>query len=119
MNEIDFPGTFEQALSSDLILPGSRLLLRAGTYSADYINQLSDVTIQPYPGEHVIIDGSLLVRGSGVTFRDLEIAFSGWTTRASSQIGSHPTDIPDKQLRIIAPCKFVNCMIHDLSQVGL
>jgi hypothetical protein len=113
MTEIVFPGTFAQALSSDLILPGSRVLLHAGTYSGDFINALegtaeSPITIMSYPGERAKIDGGLDAGGSYVTFKDLEIMWSGWANRTSNvntktMIGSGTY------------LKFINCVIHDLS----
>jgi hypothetical protein len=55
-DQIVFPGTLAEALQSPLILPGSRLLLRAGNYTLGNLQcTLSNVTIMPYPGETVTL----------------------------------------------------------------
>jgi hypothetical protein len=65
------------------------------------------------------LDGDVQVWGDGCELRDLEITYTGWTTRISAQPGSAPTDIPQKYLSIYGPrTRVVNCIIHDLSGVG-
>ena len=127
MNEVFFPGTFARAiLSSNVILPGSRLLLRGGTYTGDFFSTIhgtakAPITIQSYPGEHAILDGSLIVFSSAHTiWKDLEIRYSGWLTRSTAKAGSSPADIPaTKRVQIIAQgCKFINCVIHDMADNG-
>jgi len=116
MTEIIYPGTFSQALNSNLLLPGSKLLLHGGTYKGDFVSNLSNVTIQPYGNEKPVIDGSFTINGSGVIVKDLEIYYSGWTSRITEQSGSSPTDIPYKPFMCNAPnSKIINCVIHDLS----
>lgn len=122
---IGYPLPLSTVLTSHRVIPGDTILLREGVYSGIYIypflgTAVERITIQPYPGEHVVIDGGLVVNGSDVTFRDLEFRYSGWTSRVSSQAGSTPTDIPvGTDLAVYAPrCKFINCVIHDLESPG-
>jgi hypothetical protein len=97
---ITFPGSLKQALIAIRdIRPGDRLLLRAGTYTGDFTatikgNSDNYITIMPYPGERVIIDGSLIINTDYVIWRDLEIIYSEWTTRTSEFSGGTPADIP-------------------------
>jgi hypothetical protein len=97
------------------------LYLRAGTYSGNFTNYLDGaenrpIIIRPYQNEHVIIDGTLAVQGNYVIFRDLEIFYSGWTSRENTNENS-PDDIAtlgDSNFR--APnSKFINCVIHNMT----
>lgn len=120
MIEVIYPRTLADALSSKLILPGSRLLLRGGTYTGDFVNRLSGVTIQSYPGEWAVIDGSFEIGGEDVTVRDMEICYTGWTTRETEIAGSSPADMPTQNLKCNAPrAKLINLYIHDLAECGL
>lgn len=70
------PVSFANLLLSHNIIPGDTLLLRAGTYSGDYVlpyiagTEALPITIKPYNGETVIFDGSLTV-GNYVRLYDL------------------------------------------------
>jgi hypothetical protein len=66
-----------------VIQPGDTICLRGGTYLGGYEVQLSgsasaQITVQPYPGEHAIIDGVGITVDSGgyITIRDLEVTNS-------------------------------------------
>lgn len=87
MTERIFEGTLAQALTSGLIQPGDRLLLRAGTYPAgDLVASISGTEANPivitnYPDEAVLIQPAsgyrgLLVQGSYLTFVG-DISFDG------------------------------------------
>lgn len=60
---IDDPVLLKTACASSRIIPGDTLLLRGGTYTGDYVFTASGtidapITIKPYNGEHVVIDGT-------------------------------------------------------------
>ncbi len=116
------PLTLAEALQSPRIKPGHTLYLRGGTYTGAFTSALVGVTIQPYQGEHPVIDGSLAIDGSDSTYEGLEVLNSGWVSRVSSQIGSAPTDIPPaarggSAVDIFGPRTTVrNCIMHDTRQ---
>lgn len=122
---IDDPIPLYAAINSGNVIPGDTLVLRGGTYSADYVFSLEGtteepITIQPYQNERVIIGGDVTGNGNNLTFKNIEFAYLGWTTRESQQTGSNPDDIPDKAVDINGPnYKFINCIFHDLRQVGV
>jgi len=119
MTEITFLGKLINALKSPAILPGSNLVLCNGSHKGSFINTLTNISVIPKAGELPIIDGGLVVNGSDVVFRDLEICFTGWTLRVSTETGSAPSDIPSAVLEInAASCKFINCVIHDFPVLG-
>jgi hypothetical protein len=115
---IDFPIKLHRVLTGFNVLPGDTLALRGGTYSGDYVCQINGtaedpVIIRPYNGEHVIIDGSLIVTGDHVHFYDMEIKYSGWTNRESA---------PEEDIKIIdlrgANNRLIGCVIHDTFNNG-
>lgn len=76
---INDPIRFADILNSLRVLPGDTLLLRGGTYSGDWVidtnikgTQTNPVTIKPYNGESVTIDGSLQVLGDYITIIDID-----------------------------------------------
>jgi hypothetical protein len=121
MGQGDSPWGLAYALSTpNGILPGHTLYLRGGTYQGAFVSTLIGVTIKAYPGEQVIIDGSITVNGAGCTFEGLEIYSSAWTTRQSAFSGSNPADIPGKEAYIVGTngtsTTIRNCTIHDVRQ---
>jgi hypothetical protein len=120
MRQVVYPGTFAEALQSPLILSGSLILMHAGTYTGDFVCTLNDVTISPYPGEHVTIDGTLTMNGSSTLDGKLrtEILYSGWTSRTSAESGSTPTDIPYSKDLDMSAGGIRNTILHDLSSIG-
>lgn len=79
------------------------------------------ITIRPYQSGNPKLNGNLSFNGSYWVLRDVELFWNGWTTRASAQSGSNPTDITMKNLVGLSGgnngsyIKLVNCVIHDLS----
>lgn len=118
----DNPLTLERAFSGFTpIKSGHVLLLRdKRPHSGVYVSPLAGVTVRPLDGRPRI-DGGITVKGQDVIFRDLEITYGGWTKRQTLLSGSSPADMPlVMKLDIFAPrVKFINCIIHDLSGVGL
>lgn len=128
---IDDPMVLTVALESDRIQPGHTVWLRGGTYSGDLTSILqgtaeAPIIIRNYPGEQAIIDGNVALNGaytnwigSHKTGQGIVFTFSGWETRITEIEGSHPDDIPVKN--ITAKCdglQLINCVIHDMSEVG-
>jgi len=114
------PMTLQEALSSGRIVAGCVIYLRGGIYSGDFSTSLNGtfdnlITIQPYQNEKPIIDGSLLLNGSYLRIKNVEIKYTGWTTRLSAIEGSNPTDMPQNSLTVnTIGVELVNCIIHDL-----
>lgn len=71
-------------------------------------------------GDSPKINGGVIASGGYVYFYNLEIYWDGWTTRESAEEGSSPTDIDKTKALVVtgAKIKFINCIIHDLSEVG-
>ena len=109
------------------VRPGDTLWIRGGTYRgifASYLNGTAEapITLAPYPGEHVIIDGAperepaLAVMGAWTVVTGLEIMNSD-PIRRSSGTGSSPAD----QRRGMgvevrgAHAKIVNMVVHDMA----
>lgn len=66
---LDDPISFTTALLPGSTQPGSTIYLRSGTYSGNFVGALSGksgakTTIRNYPGEDVVIDGSLTLNGN-------------------------------------------------------
>jgi hypothetical protein len=93
------------------IKPGAVICLREGVYLGGYHVQLpgtvsAQITVQPYPGERVTIDGvGIAIDGGGyVTIRDVEVTNSD-PSRTDYRAGG---------FAVIAPgAKIINCIIHD------
>lgn len=113
-------GTHADPMSlTQAIKTSGEIWMLNGVYAGDFSLTTPNMKLQSAPGHWAIIDGSVDVRGNGVVLRDLEIMYSGWTTRTSAQIGSEPTDLPLKNLSIYGPnTRIVNCIIHDLAGFG-
>jgi hypothetical protein len=117
--EIDYDGTLAQALADAVIEPGDRILLKAGTYTGDFTCALdggeAGIIVMAYPGERAIIDGSLVVGGTNITWQNVEICYSGWVSRETVTAGSAPPDIPTGKKLAMGGTgnKLINCIIHD------
>lgn len=101
------------------------LILVEGTYSGDfasYIQGTADqpITIKAATGARVIIDGSLIIVGQHTVWQDIEMTYSGWTTRRTEQTGSIPSDLPIDKTLIVngANTTIRRWQIHDLAGVG-
>ncbi len=114
------PWQLQDALTAWRIKPGHTLYLRGGVYSGAFVSTLVGVMVRPYQDEQPIIDGSLIVNGADSTYQDLEIRYSGWATRVSTQTGSAPTDIPNETGLDIygARTTVKRCVIHDVAGIG-
>lgn len=117
---IENPFDLVTALTSGRVGAGDTLLLRAGTYSGDFVCSISGtpaapITIKPAPGESAIIDGSLKIIGQQVRVENLEIKNTSWLTRESAETGSAPTDIAQMfgiSVHNIGN-KVINCKVHN------
>lgn len=119
---IEYPWDLETGLNAlTTIQCGHELLFKAGTYMGDYSTRLAGCpsnTITVKPITSAKIDGSIVLHGNYVIFRDLEICYSGWSTRQSAQDGSQPTDIVQPDIKGDGTnLLLVNCHIHDLALV--
>lgn len=113
---IDNPAKFADAISSSRVVPGDTLLLKPGTYTGDWIVNVSGmpsapITIQPITKGTVVIDGSIQTNLPYVTIRDIEIKYSGWVNRISDANPDKPGVILNAQ-----GCKLINCYVHDVFQ---
>lgn len=119
MTETVYNGTLAQALADDIPI-GDRLLLKQGTFTADYTFPLSGVSVLSYPGERAKVNGKVISNGNALTFQNLEFAYLDWVTREALEPGGSPSNIPDKGVSIFTPnVKFINCIFHDLPTLGL
>lgn len=124
------PWNFTEVLESPSasIQPGDTVYLRAGTYVIGRYGPLdtpwrdaviagasgSPVTIRPYTGETVYIDGGIHFNGGYVVFRDF-IVYCSYNTRISAQSGSFPTDMPLPDMGAYAPgIQMINNIIYGL-----
>jgi hypothetical protein len=78
---INDPIDFKWAISSPKVIPGDTLLLRGGTYKGDWTVGIKGiagkpVTIRPYDGEQVVIDGSMNVDAPYVEIYDIDFTDS-------------------------------------------
>jgi hypothetical protein len=90
--------------------------MMAGTYSGTFSNSLTQVaTFQPDTTSPKI-DGSVIVNGSDVIFKGLEIYYTGWTDRENTDENSCDdiATLGDLNMRG-ARVKFINCVIHDMT----
>jgi hypothetical protein len=97
---------------------GSDVWLLPGTYTGDLtIN--APATVRSVPGTRAKIDGAITVNADDVTLQDLEITYTGWTTRTSAHAGSNPPDVNQKWLNVFGKrARILNNVIHDLAGVG-
>jgi hypothetical protein len=111
---IEDPVTLAVALASSNVIPGDTLLLRAGTYAANYVvpcsgNTGNYITIKPYQDERVIINGQATITGSYVRLQGLEIVNNTSRNRSAST-GTVGVDALGNYNQI------VNCIIRDHDQ---
>ena len=123
LGSINDPLDLPTALGLQAIAPGNTVYLRAGTYTGDFVSTIAGssvfpITIKPYPGESVIVDGSLTINGADTIWQGIIFKYSGWASRSTSQAGSTPSDIPyTKTLNVYgARTKLYQCTMHDLAQ---
>lgn len=121
---ITYPIDFTTAISGVTgITAGHTVYMRGGTYAGDFICLLvgtaeAPVVIRPYPGEHVIIDGGISLRGQHVHMQGVEIMWSGWTHRSDGTLdyavaqGDDPERSHNAELRGVGN-QFIECIIHD------
>jgi len=78
------------------------------------------IAVRPLSANRPRLNGSLTVNGAFTEWRDLEICYTGWTTRQSDEAGAAPSDIPLSRALAVngEGVRFVNCVIHDLAVVG-
>jgi hypothetical protein len=109
------PFDFGTALSWDSYGAFPVVKMMAGTYSGAFTNSLAEVvTFQPDTTTPKI-DGELIVNGSDVIFKGLEIYYTGWTDRENTDENSADDIATLGDLNVRAPrVKFINCIIHDL-----
>lgn len=111
------------ALAALDVWPGATIYLRGGTYTGTFLttwrgNVNGEITIKAYPGETVVIDGTIDIRGPHQTWDGFEVLNSAWTTRTSTQGGSAATDLVPREGYIVnaADTTIQNCRIHDCRQ---
>lgn len=119
MTERLYGGTLAQALQDGNIKPGDRLLLHAGTYTAEQSTltgtQAKPISVIAYPGERVILDGNFTVTTNWLIFQNVEFTYSSWTSRESAEAGSSPSDIPYVYANLRGNNnKYIGCVFHDL-----
>lgn len=102
------------------VIPGDTIYLRGGTYTGDFTalfagTEANPITVQPYPGERVIIDGSIGLSGANVIWQGIEFRYSGWKKRTTDTQAA--ADIPTtKSVQVLADgIKLLNCILHDLA----
>lgn len=78
------------------------------------------ITVKPETGKRVIIDGSLTINGQYTIWQDIEMMYSGWSTRQTLQEGSNPSDMPINKTVTVngAYTTMRRCRIHDTAGVG-
>ncbi len=123
------PLDLASALSGHVqVRPGDRIWIRGGLYRntyASYVNgtEAAPITIEPYPGEHVVIDSSpsrepaLAVMGAWTTVSGLEI-----TNSDPSRFSVEPGSSAGEDLRRGSGVdirgshsKVINSVVHDLA----
>ena len=82
------PASLDDVLESRSTPPGTTIWLRGGVYEGNFFSradgtQAAPITVRPYPGEHVVLDGNRRTDGAGLTiygdwqvWRDLEFTNS-------------------------------------------
>lgn len=122
---IDNPVKFLRVLNSGNVIPGDIIYLRGGVYSGEFTSLFSGdkstlVTVKPYPGETVIIDGKMTINGDYTRWEDIIFRYSGWETRTTAEAGS-PESMPiTKRLTVFGNHnEIINCTMHDLAGFNL
>jgi hypothetical protein len=111
-----------------LVLPGTTLWLRGGTYSGVFRSDLAGtaaapIVVRPYPDELVVIDSApfaqpaLTVWGTWTIYRDFEIVNSSPRRDSVQSDSTQPTDLLRGPGAVVhGPfTKLVNLVVHDLA----
>jgi len=118
---LNSPWDLATALAVNAVPPGCTLYLRGGTYTGDFTCNLngtlaSPILIKPYPGERVIIDGSLAIDGSYTHWYNIEKTQTG-VGRWSDEEGSNPVTLDKGNIVFTGVgVKLINWIVYD--QVG-
>lgn len=124
LGTIAAPITFTAACKNTYILPGHRVWLRGGVYRGNWSwtvagTEASPLLIRPYPGELVVIDGTLDIYGGYTDWRGFVFRHDGWTTRETEETGPDPTNLPDVSVNVYGHGIVVaHNVFHDLRQVS-
>jgi hypothetical protein len=110
----DHPWDLATALNgaNGQIQPGDTVWLRGGTYSGNFLSQVSGTQAKPivfrqFPNERATIDGTLRANGADVWFWGFEV------------MRSTPNDrLPGLESRG-ARQKYINMVVHDAAQQGI
>ena len=105
------------------VKPGDTIWIRGGTYgdggSTIFNSKLvgeagKPITVRAFPGEQVVIDGSIMVYREYTTFWGLEVLNSD-LKRSTAIAGSYPGDISRSDgFNVLASnTKFINNIVHD------
>lgn len=117
----ELPFDLAEALAHpSAVTPGDTIWVREGIYHGTFMASLAGeagmpITLRAYPGERVVIDGTLAIDGRFAIYRDLEI-MSSEPTRTTEISGSSPADLDHrgKGVTVGGPStRLVNCVIHD------
>jgi hypothetical protein len=107
------------------VRPGGTVWLRGGTYKGTFISVLTGtkdapITVRPYPGEHVLIDG-VTAKGSVLTINGAWTIFRDFEMTDSDERRSGPELVRQAAVDVHGPnTKVVNLVVHDLgSGLGL
>lgn len=120
----DSPRTLASVLCSGCAPAGSTVWLMPGVYTGPFLSQVggtaqAPITFRSVPGTRARLDGKLDILGAYTTWRDIELTYTGWTTRTSAHAGSNPPDVPNSDLYIIGPgTRIEHSIIHDIRDVG-
>ena len=117
--------TYALAGAGGRIRPGDTVWVRGGTYKAYEWTQpkvsgtsSAPIIFRAYPSERATIssEGMFTIDGSDTWWWGLEFTFKDWTTRTSSEAGSHPTAIPGPLSTVYVTgsrIRIINCLVHD------
>ena len=113
---LENPTNLFTAFTGKNIIPGDEIVLRSGTYSYSYVNQIvgsfdNPVIIKPYNHERVIINGGFTESSEYITYIDIEF---------SSVRNPNPDDFPDTSFHDFRALggKYINCIFHDSNGAG-
>lgn len=80
------------------------------------LNGAEDRPITVKPVNNSTLDGDILITGSYLILKDLEICWSGWDRRQTETPGSDPADLLRKNITGYGTnVKLINCVLHDLA----
>jgi hypothetical protein len=120
----DSPRTLASTLCTGCVAAGSTVWLMPGTYTGPFVANVSGtqsqpITIRSVPGTRARLDGKLDINGEWTTWRDLELTYTGWTTRTSQYAGAAPPDMVRSDLHIVGRgTRIERTHIHDIMDVG-